>query len=302
MASARESVSDGQRVTTENGEQADADERLIAAMKKLGVFSRIDEDGRVLAYDGEKEYEVTVDLTRLLSKGTGIHQRGIAVGTSSLGRLERGDVMELFPQGVVSAVGEEHGSAARQTPVSPHYAPLEWERDTDYLDGDDGIAAEGDDWRYTIYPVHGTDDEVIGYRVSGGDYESGDEFGSSLVGGKVGELTLAKAKAAAAADYASRYCEAEGFLDGLIDDWDDDDGPRTRRNDQGRIVCRVDEPGIEEVEVVATLADYDRYYASGRSVALSLRTILSFNYNGDRDALLDELRRLIRRDTRSGDS
>jgi len=281
-------------MTTENDEQADAYVRLIAAMKKLGVFSRIDEDGRVLAHDGEKEYEVTVDLTRLLSKRTGIHGRGIAVGTSSLGRLERGDVTELFPQGVVAAADEEHGRAARESPVSPHDAPLEWEPDTDYLDGDDGLAAEGDDWRYTIHPVHGTDDEVIGYRVSGGDYESGSEFGSALVGGKVGELTLVEAKAAAAKDYASRYCEAEGFLDGLLDDWEDDDGPLTRQNDQGHLVCRVDLPGLEEVEVVATLRDYDGYSSSGQRVSLSLRTILSYSYNGDPGGLLDQVRRLIR--------
>lgn len=118
---------------------------------------------------------------------------------------------------MITENGEQ--SDARESPVSPHYAALEWEPDTDYLDGDDGLAAEGDDWRYTIHPVHGADDEVIGYRVSGGDYESGSEFGSSLVGGKIGELTLVEAKAAAARDYASRYREAEGFLDGLLDDW-----------------------------------------------------------------------------------
>lgn len=60
----------------------------------------------------------------------------------------------------------------------------------------------------------------------------------------IGELTLDIAKAAAAANYASRYCEAEQLLDGLLDDWDDDDGPRTRRSDPGHFLCRVDEPGI----------------------------------------------------------
>jgi hypothetical protein len=280
-------------VTKEDDEQAVANERLVAALKKLDVLSRIDNDGRVLATDGLKEYEVTVDLTRLLSRSTG--SRSISVGKSSLDRLERGDVTSLLFGAVASTAGDQ--------PISPHYAPLEWDRDTDYLDGDDCIEAQGDDWRYTISPVRGNNDEVIGFQVSGGDYETGDEFGSSLIGGRVGEPTLIKAKAAAAEDYASRYREAEQFLDDLLDDWDDDDDrPRTRRNDRGRIVCRVDEPGIEEVEVVATLRDYDGYNPGGRSVALSLRAILRYSYNGDRDGLLDELRRLIRIETRSDGS
>jgi len=268
-------------------------------MRKLNVAHRIDEDGRVLASDGRKEYEVTVDLTRLLSKRIGVQGRGIVVGKSSLSRLERGDLTELFPQGRVAAVNESSESAVGDTPVSPYYAPLEWDQDADYLDGDDGLAAESDDWRYAIHPVHGKNDETIGYRVSGGDSESGAEFGSSLIGGKVGELTLDRAKDAAAADYASRYCEAEHFLHGLLDDWDDDDGPRTRRSDQGRIVCRVDESGVEEVEVVATLRDYgDHYDVGSRTVALSLRTILGYSDNGDREGLLDWLRSLIRREAR----
>jgi hypothetical protein len=200
---------------------------------------------------------------------------------------------------------EDHGQAvtserlaASNPPISPHYAPLEWDRDVDHLDGDDSIEARGDDWQYTISPVCGSDQEVIGFRVSGGDYETGDEFGSSLIGGRVGELTLAKAKAAADADYASRYREAEQFLDDLLDDWDDDDyRPRTRRNDSGRIVCRVDSPDVEEVEVVATLGD-SKYNVGGLSLALSLRTILSYTYSGDRDGLLDEMHRLIRIATR----
>lgn len=289
-------ISDGNGVTAQDDEQADAEERLLAAMKKLGVFSRIDEEGRVLAHDGRNEYEVTVDLTHLLSKRIGPHLRVITVGTSSLSRLERGDVTELFPHGVRATAEEAQGSA----PTSPHYGPLEWGPDADYLDGDDGIAAEGEDWRYTIHPVRGMDDEVIGYRVSGGDCETGSEFGSALVGGSVGELTVVEAKMAAANDYASRYCEAEGFLDGLLDDWEDDDGPLSRRNPQGRIVCRVDEPGLKEVEVVATLQDYgDEYDAADQRVTVSLRTILGYNHNGDRDALLDEVRGLIRRQPRA---
>jgi hypothetical protein len=150
--------------------------------------------------------------------------------------------------------------------------------------------------------LHDGRHDIVGYRVSGGDYESGDEFGSALIGGEIGESTLDKAKFAAEADYASRYREAEGFLDGLLADWDDDDGPRTRRNEKGRIECQIDEPGLEKVEVVATLRDYgDCYDANERSVSVCLRTLLSHSSNGDREALVDEIRRLIRLETRSGE-
>lgn len=196
------------------------------------------------------------------------------------------------------------GTDSSRAPVSPYYTPLEWQPDTDNLDDDDALAAAGEDWMYRIAPVRGQHDDIIGYRVSGGDYESGDQFGSAQIGGEIGELTLEMAKAAANADYLSRYLEAEGFLDGLLDDWDDDDdeGPRTRRDAQGRIVCRVDEPGLDEVEVVATLRDYgDGYDAADRSVAVCVRTLLSYSYTGDRDALLDEIHRLIRFEIGSGE-
>jgi hypothetical protein len=52
--------------------------------------------------------------------------------------------------------------------------------------------------------------------VVGGDDESGDEFGSSLIGGEVGERTLAEAKTAAQADYGARYREADQVLDALL--------------------------------------------------------------------------------------
>jgi hypothetical protein len=204
----------------------------------------------------------------------------------------------------VTAENVDHADDARPTPVSPYYAPLWWQPDADNLDDDRSVAAQGEDWTYRIDPIRGEGDEIIGYRISGGDYESGAEFGSARIDGEIGELTMAKAMVAADADYASRYLEAEGFLDGLLDDWDDDDdeGPRTWRNAQGRIVCRVDEPGLDEVEVVATLQDYgDGYDATDRIVAVCLRTLLSYSYTGDRDALLDEIHRLIRFETGSGE-
>ncbi|MBU8817849.1 hypothetical protein KL864_18280 [Mycolicibacterium goodii] len=165
----------------------------------------------------------------------------------------------------------------------------------DFLAEDDVLEAEGDDWKYTICPALGSDGAIIGYQVSGGDNDSSDHFGSVRFGGEKGERTLEEAKAAAAADYASRYCEAEQFLDDLLGHWVNDDGVQTRRNQEGRIVCPVGEPGIDEVEVVVTLQDYgDGYDAASRSVTVSLRTLLSFLHDGDSDGLVDDLRRLIR--------
>jgi hypothetical protein len=175
-----------------------------------------------------------------------------------------------------------------------------WNEDPNNFDNDDAIAAEGHDWTYHICPVRGENDEVIGYQVAGGDFESGDHhFGSSLVDGEPGELTLQKAKASAQANYASRYLEADKFLDGLLGDWEDDDGLRTRWNELGRIMCRVDELEIGEVEVVATLQDYgDGYNAGNCRVTVCLRTILS--WESDPGGLLDELHQIIRREIQRG--
>lgn len=276
-------------------EDARARLRLIAAMKKLGLFSRVDDRGIVLGFDGQQEYEVAVDLSRLLSKAAA--QRKIVVGKSSLAHLENGDVTALFPYGVVSPTNEGT-EAAQAAPVSPHYRQLQWvadDRDTD----DDGLIAEGDDWTYSIGPVRQGADEVIGYRVSGGNNESGTtKFGSSLVGGMPGELTLEKAKAVAQQDYSSRYLEADRFLDGLLCDLADDDGPRTRRNDRGRIMCRIDDPGIDEVEVVSTLEDYgDGYDAVNRRVTICLRTLMICN--SDPGVLLEVVDHILRRQARS---
>lgn len=292
-------MSKGEHVTTENVDHANAVKRLVAALNVLDVRFRVDEGERILVWDGRQEYEVTVDLSRLLSTGAG--RRRIVVGRSSLDRLERGVVTALFSQGIMPPADDDSDPSAVPTPVSPHYAPLQWEPDTDNLDDHGALAAASEDWTYRIAPVRGNSDDIIGYRVSGGDYESGDEFGSALVGREIGELTLDKAKAVADVDYASRFREAEGFLDGLLADWDDDDGPRTRRNEQGRLVCRIGEPGLNEVEVVATLRDYgDGYDADGLSVSVCLRTLLSYSSNGDCEALVDEVRRLISLETRSG--
>jgi hypothetical protein len=198
-------------------------------------------------------------------------------------------------------VASAEGVRAKEVPVSPHYAPLEWDHDVDSLDEDDGLAARGDDWSYSIYPVRGKRDQILGYRVSGGDIESGDDLGSTLIDGKSGELTLEKAKSAAQADYASRYREADQFLDDLLGAWEDDDGTQSCRNDQGRIIYRLGETDIDEVEVAVTLRDYADYYDAGsRTATVSLRTVLAYSSNGDPAGLLDFVCQLIRLETQSG--
>jgi hypothetical protein len=235
---------------------------------------------------------VTVDLDRLLTNYAGSVYRRARVGTSSLGRLESGDVTALFAHEVMRHTADSNGAVGNETPVSPHYSPLEWHEDSSNLDDEEAIAAESDDWVYHIWPVRAGDGAVIGYRVSGGDYESGDDFGSSLIDGKPGERTLQKAKAAAQANYASRYREADEFLDALLGHLEDEDGPRTRRNGQGRIMCRVDEPGIDEVEVVASLRDgFDDYDA------VCVRTLLACG--GDGSLLLEAVCDMIRRKVES---
>ncbi|WP_158019429.1 hypothetical protein [Mycolicibacter sinensis] len=153
------------------------------------------------------------------------------------------------------------------------------------------MEAKGDDWTYRICPVRGNGDHILGYLVSGSDYESGAEFGSSLIDGEPGELTLQGAKALAETDYADRYREAEGFLAGALEHWDGDNGPRYRRNEHGNILFQTDEP-VDEVEVVATLKDFfDDYDPDAGRVTVCLRTILSWN-DGCVD-VLEELRGIV---------
>lgn len=194
------------------------------------------------------------------------------------------------------ATGDEkniNGAIEIEEPVSPHYGQLRWHIDEWNSDDEDAIVAETDDWSYHVWAVRGDDETVIGYRVDGGDNESGDEFGSLVIEGQAAEAALDEAKTAAQANYAFRYREAEGFLDELLDDFVDDSGPRTHRNEQGRIICRVDDLSVDEVEVVATLRDYfDDYDPPARRVTVCLRTVLSCG--GDRSLLLEVVTDLVR--------
>lgn len=174
-------------------------------------------------------------------------------------------------------------------------ALLIWNRDVHSIDGDDSLEAQGEDWRYAIYPALGPDGNIIGYHVTGGDIDSSDDIGSVMIDGKRGELTLAEAKAAAEANYADRYREAERFLDDLLGDWDDDDGTSTCRSNDGRIICQADDPDVDGVEVVVTLQDYaDAYDSATRRAFVCLRTVLSYSYNGDAGGLIDFVRQLVR--------
>ncbi|MCZ0727261.1 hypothetical protein [Mycolicibacterium iranicum] len=107
-------------------------------------------------------------------------------------------------------------------------------------------------------------------------------------------MTLADAKAAAESNYKERRCEAEQFLDDLLGDWNDDDGTWTRRDDDVRVICRAKDPNVDGIQVAITLRDYvDGYDAATRCATVSLRTVLSYSYNGDPGGLIDEIRRLI---------
>ncbi|MBX9918561.1 MAG: hypothetical protein K2Y33_01830 [Mycolicibacterium frederiksbergense] len=181
---------------------------------------------------------------------------------------------------------ESGNSSVSRLPVSPHYSPLEWLNDEWNMDYEDAIAATGDDWTYQIWPVHSDSGSVMGYRVHGGDPESGCDLGSALIDGERGEVNLEDAKATAQTDYASRYCEAEDFLNRVLGVASDDDGPLAHYNEQGRIVCRVDVPGMDEVEVVATLKDeFDDFDPDNRTVTVCLRTLM--RNGGDCSLLLE---------------
>lgn len=174
---------------------------------------------------------------------------------------------------------------------------LDWEWDEECPDcagDDDALAAQAsdDDWTYRICPIRdGGGGEIVGYRVSGGDGEVGDVLGWSQDSGKLIELTLANAKAAAEASYAERSREVDGFLDRFLDNGQDD-GLHIWRDAAGAVLCRIGEPDADEVQIDVTLQDYGDCGGYG-SVRLCFRTISGCF---DRRSLVDEVRRLVGED------
>jgi hypothetical protein len=79
-------------MTAETEQQRVADERLVAALKALGVFARQDEMGRIFYTDGKDEYEVAVVLTEDADDGGGPW----TIGQYALGLLEAGDIEVLW--------------------------------------------------------------------------------------------------------------------------------------------------------------------------------------------------------------
>lgn len=146
-------------MTPTDDDQRSARERLIESLTRLGVLSRVDDDGRILASDGKYEYEVFVDLGRLLSKRVDTyHSRRIVLGKSSLLRLDKGDIQELFPAGL--AVPGEAPVGARKEAVN--YAPLQWDSTVKSVGCGEVVTAQRDDGLYKISSVCGDDGQVIG--------------------------------------------------------------------------------------------------------------------------------------------
>jgi len=168
-------------------------------------------------------------------------------------------------------------------PVSPFYEPLKWSSD-ELIDQDDRIEAEGDDWTYEIWTVT-DDDGEIRYQIRGGDMEESEDIGW--------RDTLRGAKAAAQANYAARYLEVEKMLFDVVSSYEDDYGnPLTRRDEQGRLFCRVEKLG-GEIEIVATLVDYgDSFDAAAHRWTVCLRSVLAYQYSGDwLEGLHEDMRR-----------
>ena len=255
-------------MTTHDDRQRSARERIIAARKKLEVFTRRDEQDRIFASDGEHEYEVAVTLE---DAGTNCSQADIpkvVIGRRSLECLESGDITALFWWGV-----KPHSPDQRAVTTSDRYASnclLDWTEDWESQWGYDNdedvvIAAEVDFRTYYICPVRDDDGEILGYRIAFGDVESGyDWIGEVAIDGEPGERSLEDAKAIADAHCESWLREVVDYQSTLEHDlfivvsgWKDREGnPRIRR-DERRIFYRSDDPGVGEIEIVATVDEFD---------------------------------------------
>ncbi len=168
----------------------------------------------------------------------------------------------------------------------------EWDEECPHCDGEkDTLAAQasGDDWIYCICPIRKDGGEIIGYRVSGGDVESGEMLSFFQPSGQLIKPTLAKAKATAEASYAERFAEVDGFLDAFLDKGQDD-GLHIWRD--GAVFCQIDESDPDGIQVDVTLKDYGDSGGYG-AVTLCFRTISGCF---DRQSLVDEVRRLLHYD------
>jgi hypothetical protein len=168
---------------------------------------------------------------------------------------------------------------------------LDWELDEECpdCDGDDDALtaqASDDDWTYHICPIRGDGGEIVGYRVSGGDTESGERLGFFQPGGELVKPTLAEAKAAAEASYAERFNEVDGFLDAFLDNGQDD-GLHIWRD--GAVFCQIDESDPDGIQIDVTLKDYGDSGGHG-AVTLCFRTISGCF---DRHSLVEEVRGLV---------
>jgi hypothetical protein len=175
-------------------QQRELSDRLMAALTKLDVFTRRYEQNRLFASDGEHEYEVAITVDE---GDTNYGHRGaskLVVGQRTLRGLEGGAVSALFWWGVKRPSPQKPAVTAE--PVSPYYEPLEWSREG-LIDQDDIIEAQGDDWQYEIWSITGSDGEILGYEIRGGDMEESGDIGSLDIDGRPGERTLQDAKAAA---------------------------------------------------------------------------------------------------------
>ena len=80
-------------MTAETEQQRLAEERLVAALKALGVFARQDQLGRIFYTDGEDQYEVAVVLTE---DADFFPAEVWTIGQYALGQLEAGDIEVLW--------------------------------------------------------------------------------------------------------------------------------------------------------------------------------------------------------------
>jgi hypothetical protein len=169
---------------------------------------------------------------------------------------------------------------------------LDWDWDEECPDCDrdeDALTAQwlDDDWTYHICPIRGDGGEIVGYRVSGGDAESGDMLGFLQSSGELVKPNLAEVKAAAEASYRERINEVDGFLDEFLDNGQDD-GLHIWRD--GAVFCQIDESDPDGIQIDVTLKDYRDSGGYG-SVTLCFRTISGCM--GDRPALTEVVRELV---------